>query len=81
MENKGKIRSFLGRFTQNFIIEDDTNIFELGVVNSLFAMQLVVFVETEFGITFSNEDLDFSNFKSINTISELIDRKLNQKTV
>jgi acyl carrier protein len=51
--------------------------FVLGVVNSLFAMQLVMFVEKEFQITVENEDLDFANFQSISAIAHLVDRKLN----
>lgn len=46
------------------------------MVNSLFAMQLVLFVEKEFGFKVENEDLDYENFKSLDAIHGFIQRKL-----
>jgi len=54
---------------------DDDDIFELGYVNSLFAMQLVLFVEREFAITVESEEMEVSNFNTVNHIVELIERK------
>ena len=47
----------------------------MGFVNSLFAMQLVLFVENHFGVAVEDDDLDIDNFKSINAIASLIERK------
>ncbi|MBN1050261.1 phosphopantetheine-binding protein [Clostridium botulinum] len=77
MENKEKVRKYLGRFFRKHVIEDDEDIFELGFVNSLFAMQLVMFIEKEFGVSISNEDLDLKNFRTINSIVSLVDNKSN----
>ncbi len=68
-------RAFLAKFFQNLDLQDDQDIFAMGFVNSLFAMQLVLFVESEFGISVENEDLDIDNFKSINAIVNLVERK------
>jgi methoxymalonate biosynthesis acyl carrier protein len=38
-------------------------------------MQLVLFVEKEFGIQIENEDLELHNFQSVNAISQLVARK------
>jgi acyl carrier protein len=38
-------------------------------------MQLVNFVETAFGITVENEDLDLENFRTIEAIATLVERK------
>ncbi len=73
--NKSKIRQFLSRFIPNHEIQDDEDMFASGFVNSLFAMQLVMFVEQEFGITVEDSDLDLDNFRSINAIAHLIERK------
>lgn len=73
--NKAKIREFLGRHIKNHELQDDVDIFANGFVNSLFAMQLVLFVEGEFGITLGNEDLKLDNFRSINALNELVERK------
>jgi methoxymalonate biosynthesis acyl carrier protein len=72
---KIKIRGFLSRFFQTSKLKDDDDIFALGFVNSLFAMQLVTWVENEFGIQIEDEDLDVENFISITAIAGLIMRK------
>lgn len=70
-----KIRGFIGRFAKGKEFTDSYNIFEGGLVNSLFAMQLVQYVETEFDIEINNEDLDLNNFKSVDSIVSLIEKK------
>jgi len=46
-------------------VGDKEDIFERGLVNSLFAMQLVMFVEREFAIVVERQDLDIRHFCSI----------------
>jgi acyl carrier protein len=75
METKAAIRQFLSKHFKNYDLKDDEDIFSLGFVNSLFAMQLVLFVEQNFGITVEDEDLDIDNFRTINALSNLIQRK------
>ncbi len=74
-EHKPRIRAFLARAAGDRVIRDDDDIFAKGFVNSLFAMELVLFVEKEFGITVANEDLDIAHFRSVNAIAALVDRK------
>ena len=64
------------RYIKNRDIKDDDDIFKLGLVNSLFTMQLVMFLENEFHITIQNEELDWENFKSINSITSFVNKKL-----
>jgi acyl carrier protein len=73
--HKLPIKTFLAKFFVNHDLQDDEDIFALGFVNSLFAMQLVLFVEQEFSIAIENEDLDFENFRTINAIARLVERK------
>ncbi|WP_433364817.1 hypothetical protein [Streptosporangium sp. CA-115845] len=61
-------------------ISDGDDLFELGLVNSLFALQLVQFVENEFSITAEREDLDINNFCSIDTLTAFVLRKLSTPT-
>ena len=75
VDNKARIRTFLARFFQNHELKDDEDIFSLGFVNSMFAMQLVLFVEKEFQITIEDEDLDFENFRTIDALDQLVQRK------
>lgn len=77
MEVKDKVKKFLARFIGSKEIGDDDNIFAMGIVNSLFAMQLVIFVEQEFNIAITNEELDIDNFSTINAMCSLIEKKLN----
>ncbi len=74
---KDNVRRFIQRFVSGKDFKDDTNIFEKGMVNSLFAMQLVSFVEKEYDITVENEDIDMENFKDVNSIVKMIESKLN----
>jgi len=75
METKQRIRAFLNKYLSDTSIGEDENIFEIGLVNSLFAMQLVSFLEGEFDIAISNDELDIDNFKSINVIAAFVDAK------
>ena len=79
-EIKTKIRAFLERYFRTRDLPDDEDFFASGVVNSLFAMQLVMFVEREFDLKVEDEDLDISNFNSVDAISGFIERKNRQAT-
>jgi acyl carrier protein len=70
-----KIKEFLSRFFKNHDLQPQEDIFALGFVNSLLAMQLVAFVEKEFGVRVEDEDLDLDNFRSIQAISNLVAKK------
>jgi len=72
---RSNIKTFINRFFQNVELLDDQDIFSMGFVNSLFAMQLVMFVENSFGITVEDGDLDIDNFRTVNAIVKLIERK------
>jgi acyl carrier protein len=73
---KGKTKTFLSRFIRNHDLQEDEDIFAKGFVNSLFAMQLVLFVEKEFAIKVENEDLDLKNFSTLNAIAGFVERKM-----
>lgn len=69
---ESKIRSFLGKYVSDPEVDGDLDLFASGLVNSLYAMQLVLFIEKEYGIQVANDDLDYENFKSVNAISAFI---------
>lgn len=75
---KEKIKGLLAQFIADAEVSDDQDIFASGLVNSMFAMQLVLFVEKEYQFKVENEDLDISNFRSINAIVEFVGKKLAQ---
>ena len=73
-----KVREFLVRFTRHHDLRDDEDIFARGVVTSMFAMQLVLFIEKTFAIAVENEDLLLENLNTIGHIASLVDRKLSR---
>jgi methoxymalonate biosynthesis acyl carrier protein len=74
-QTKEKLRAFLGRHIGGRVIGDDEPIFSSGYVNSMFAMQIVLFLEKNFQFAIANEDLELKNFQTINAMVELIERK------
>ena len=75
MGDKERIREFILAGSPDVeSLPDDADIFERGLVQSMFVMQLLVFVEREFDITIGPDDLDFDNFRTIDRIDELVSR-------
>lgn len=72
----GIIREYVSNHVGGLNLGDDEDIFATGYVNSLFAVQLVMFVETEFGVAVSGDDLDIRNFRTINHIDAFVAGKL-----
>ncbi|WP_367129072.1 acyl carrier protein [Saccharothrix sp. HUAS TT1] len=71
----GTVREFItARYPQAEIADDD-DIFALGYVNSLFAMELVRFVERTFKISVPENELRLDNFRTIDSIVELVRRE------
>lgn len=57
-------------------ISESEDIFSLGFINSLFAMELVMFIEKTFAITIPNDELKIDNFRTANSMTALVDRQL-----
>jgi methoxymalonate biosynthesis acyl carrier protein len=56
-------------------LDDDFDIFEAGLVNSLFAIELMTFLEKAFDIKITMDDLDMENFKTVNSTGRFVQRK------
>jgi acyl carrier protein len=72
---KSSVTQFLVSAHGERTLGENDDIFALGFGNSLFAMQLVEFVEREFDVELEEEDLDMENFTTIRAIAELVERK------
>lgn len=70
-----QVREFINARFPDVQIEDEADIFALGFVNSLFAMELVLFIERTFDFRLDNDDLTRDNFRSINAMAELVRRR------
>ncbi|SFU29334.1 acyl carrier protein [Xenorhabdus koppenhoeferi] len=73
-----EIREFIENnisvFDDEIELLDDTNIFTSGLVNSLFAMRLLCFIEEKCAVTIPDEYIERENFVSINAMLELINK-------
>lgn len=75
---KIKVKKFIETHINGQTFDDESDIFQLGYVNSLFAMQLVNFVEKEFNIKVENEELNINNFNCVNNLIAYVNSKLGQ---
>lgn len=55
---------------------DDTPLIEEGYLTSLQAVELVMFLEQRFGIQIDPEEVNEDEFRSLDTIAGLVQRKL-----
>jgi methoxymalonate biosynthesis acyl carrier protein len=72
---KQTLRQFVTRSINLTDLADDDDLFESGLVNSLFAIQLMTFIEKTFGIEVDAEDLDIQNFRSLNAATSFVLKK------
>lgn len=70
-----KIASFIASSAGVDELDYDLKIFEEGLLNSLFAIELMTFIEKEFSIKIRIDDLDMNNFESVNVIADFIKKK------
>ena len=73
--SKHAIRQFILSSVALAHLDDDADLFEAGIVNSLFAVQLLAFVEKTFAIEVGMDDLDIDNFKSVNATAAFVQRR------
>ncbi len=57
----------------------DTELLKSRHINSLFALQIVMFVEKQFQVKLSRKEISVENFHSINAIAALVDRHLGRQ--
>ena len=75
---KDKAREYIYQkvYTEKDKVKDDTLVFQEGFIDSMGFMDLIVFLEKEFGIATGDADLLEENFESINAISDFVRGKL-----
>jgi acyl carrier protein len=74
---RSKIKTFLARqypMTKN--VENDEPLLKNGLIDSLGILELVTFIEKEFGIVVSDEDLLPENFGSIQSLTNFVHNKM-----
>jgi methoxymalonate biosynthesis acyl carrier protein len=68
---KENLLAFLEQRTKR-AVASDTDLFASGLVSSMFALQLVVHVENEFGVTVEGPHLRLDNFRTVDAMTELV---------
>jgi acyl carrier protein len=60
-------------------LTDSTPLAAYGILDSIAVLELVLFLETRFGVEFSTRDLDRRRLETIETIERLVREKLARK--
>jgi methoxymalonate biosynthesis acyl carrier protein len=72
---RAKVREFVSRHTDGVPVADDEDLFDSGYANSLFAVQLVMWIERTFDLTVERTDLVRANFRSVDAIVSFLDSR------
>ena len=75
-EIKERIYQFLTKLKKADGLEYDTELFKSKYITSLFALQIVQFIEKEFHIKLGRKDIMEANFHTINAMAELVHQRL-----
>jgi acyl carrier protein len=80
MQLKSEIRDFI---VENFLygqddnkLGDDVSFLSSGIIDSTGVLELVSFVEEEYGVSVEDEELIPDNLDSIQKLSEFVSRKM-----
>ena len=81
MENMDSLKKALrhalhSRFRVKGAVEDDTELFSSGLIDSLTVMELVSFVEGEIDCAIPPSEITLENFDSVNQIGRLAEKLL-----
>jgi acyl carrier protein len=73
---KEKVRSYVSQFAYSIKgVQDDTLILKEGNFDSMGFVMLISFINEDFNITITDEELIEENFESINAITDFVVRK------
>ncbi len=73
-EIRNLIESNLDVFDDEAVFGNDDNFFKMGFVNSMFAMKIINFIESQYNISVPDKDLDINNFNSVNKIVSYVNK-------
>ena len=74
---KENIKNYiLQKAGKDIILEEQDNIFDKALLNSMFALQLITYLEKEYKISIENDDLKLENFDTVEHITNFVQQKL-----
>lgn len=74
MDTKQTIFQFFAQRNMADGLAYDTELMDSGKVNSLFALEIVLYLEKTFKIRLKGKDINKNNFRTINAMAELVER-------
>lgn len=74
MDTKEQIFQFFAQRNMTDGLTCDTELMDSGKVNSLFALEIVLYLEKTFKIRLKGKDINKNNFRTINAMAELVER-------
>jgi methoxymalonate biosynthesis acyl carrier protein len=76
MDIREKIMEFFKGRGRTDDLGYDTDLFKGGFINSLFALEMVVFLEDTFKIKIKNKEINEKNFRTIDSIAQVVERSM-----
>ena len=79
MQIEQKIREFIVKnlyYAEDSFIADEASFLETGVIDSMGVMELVAFIQSEFGVEAAQQEIVVENFDSISKLANFVRRKL-----
>jgi acyl carrier protein len=84
MEIQNEIRDFIVEnilFGDGHRLETDTLFQENGILDSIGFLEIITFVEGQFGIEIADNEVVPENLGSLRRISNFVEKKLNEKSI
>jgi acyl carrier protein len=63
-------------FDQGAVLENDTSFLESGIIDSTGFLELIMFLESTYGIKVAPEEMVPANLDSVNRVTQFLQRKL-----
>lgn len=75
MVDKQVIRDFLTSLSKESQIGDDDSLLVTKLLDSLKVVELVVFIESNYNVSFDNDEVSPENLDTINAIANFLEKK------
>lgn len=76
---RGSVMDYIIELTSLRDMSYTTNLIELHIINSLNLIQLILFIESTFGVKIKMFTIQLEDFESIDKLSSFIKRKIDNK--
>jgi acyl carrier protein len=79
MDAKQKVRQFILKnylfSTDEAALKDDVSLMQAGIIDSTGVLELIMFLEEQFGVKVSDEEMTPENLDSVDRIAAFVGRK------